>query len=61
VVKSRVVRKEVSNVASEISGFIIPMSDEFWNIHLVIRATKVGNAVEVVVSEVAASTTRIVS
>ena len=61
MLNSRVVNKQVSNLASEISGFIIPMLDEFWNIHIVIRATKVRNAVEVVVSEVAASTTRIVS
>ena len=61
MLNSGVVRRQVSNLASEISGFIIPMSDEFWNIHIVIGATKVGNAAEVVVSEVAASTARNVS
>jgi len=53
VIKSRVVRKQVSNLASEISGFIIPMLDGFWNIHIVMGATKVGNTAEVVVSEIA--------
>jgi hypothetical protein len=35
------------------------MSDEFWNIHIIIGATKVRNTTEVVVSEVVASTARV--
>jgi hypothetical protein len=53
--------KQVFDLASEIGRFVIPMSDDFGNIHIIVGATKVGYAAVVVISEIAATTARNVS
>ena len=59
-IKFRIIRgmkkKQVKNLAAEIGRFVIPMPNDFGNIRIVVRTTKIGDGTVVVISKIAATT-----
>ena len=48
-------RKQVKNLAAEIGRFVIPMPNDFGNIRIIVRATKIGDGTVVVKPKIAAT------
>ena len=58
-VKFRIIRgrkkKQVKNLAAEIGRFVIPMPNDFGNIRIIVRASKIGDGTVVVKPKIAAT------
>ena len=48
-------KKQVKNLAAEIGRFVIPMPNDFGNIRIIVRATKIGDGTVVVKPKIAAT------
>ena len=48
-------KKQVENLAAEIGRFVIPMPNDFGNIRIIVRASKIGDGTVVVKSKIAAT------
>ena len=48
-------KKQVKNLAAEIGRFVIPMPNDFGNIRIIVRASKIGDGTVVVKPKIAAT------